>query len=155
MNSQTNVKIFQMVVKIHQIITQIGGQIQRQQPVYLIDAIGRQSAFHLEFILSAEALVSVVRANFRDIGPGARKIERGEFVIQDSASKIDVDLARPWEVCFRPGQHVVMCMVFESTRDWNICCPKCKDVHPENISKDEDIEWYVLCSVHFLSIFLN
>tara|TARA_R110002060_G_scaffold3785_13_gene5840 strand:- start:545 stop:715 length:171 start_codon:yes stop_codon:yes gene_type:complete len=54
MNSQTNVKIFQMVVKIHQIITQIGGQIQRQQPVYLIDAIGRQSAFHLEFILSAE-----------------------------------------------------------------------------------------------------
>lgn len=33
----------------------IPGQIDRQQPIYFIDALGRSSPFHLEFVRSPEA----------------------------------------------------------------------------------------------------
>jgi hypothetical protein len=53
-NSQTNVQIFQVVLNLQNIVTRIPGQIERQQPVYFIDALGRHQPFHLEFIMSAE-----------------------------------------------------------------------------------------------------
>ncbi|KAH7348566.1 hypothetical protein BKA65DRAFT_500844 [Rhexocercosporidium sp. MPI-PUGE-AT-0058] len=138
---QTNVQIFQIVIKIQDIITRIPGQVERQQPVFFVDALGRHMAFHLEFVLSAEALTSVLRSNFKSIGPGARKIEKGEFVIQDSSTKIDVDLTKPWETCFRPGQHADMSMVFKSKEAWNICCPKCRNENTDNFAMDKYIEW--------------
>jgi hypothetical protein len=53
-NSQTNVQIFEVVLNLQNIVTRIPGQVERQQPVYLIDAVGRHQPFHLEFIMSAE-----------------------------------------------------------------------------------------------------
>jgi len=88
-------------------------------------------------------LTAVLRSNFRNVGPGARKIERGEFVIQDAVTKLDVDLTLPWEACFRPGQHVVMSMVFNSAKASNISCPNCHDNNGDKVAQDEDIEWYV------------
>jgi hypothetical protein len=52
---QTNVQVFQVVLDIQKIITRIPGQVDQQQPVYLIDALGKSSSFHLEFVRSAEA----------------------------------------------------------------------------------------------------
>lgn len=49
-----NVKVFQIVLEIQQVVTRIPGQVERQQPVYLLDALGKTSPFHLEFIRSAE-----------------------------------------------------------------------------------------------------
>ncbi|KAG4442391.1 hypothetical protein IFR05_002093 [Cadophora sp. M221] len=120
---QTNVQIFQIVIKIQDIITRIPGQVERQQPVFFVDALGRHMAFHLE-----------------NIGHGAKKIEKGEFVIQDSSTKIDVDLTKPWETCFRAGQHADMSMVFKSKEAWNMSCPNCRDENSDNFAKDEDIE---------------
>ena len=51
---RTNVKVFQIVLEIQQQITRIPGQVKFQQPVYLIDALGKSSPFHLEFIRSPE-----------------------------------------------------------------------------------------------------
>jgi hypothetical protein len=59
-----------------------------------------------------KALVSVLRINFREYGDGAEKIDKGEFVIQDLATKRDIDLGGNWDVCFRPGQTVEMSMTF-------------------------------------------
>jgi hypothetical protein len=36
-------------------------------------------------------LIGVLKVNFRKHGRGAEKIERGEFVIQDSATKRDIE----------------------------------------------------------------
>lgn len=47
-------RIFQVVLNIQSIITRIPGQIERQQPVYLVDALGREKPFFLEFITSVE-----------------------------------------------------------------------------------------------------
>jgi hypothetical protein len=53
--SQTNIQIFQIVLNLQNVITRIPGQLERQQPVYVVDAIGRHMPFLLEFVLSAEA----------------------------------------------------------------------------------------------------
>jgi hypothetical protein len=53
MNNQTNVKIFLVVLNLQNITTQIPAQVERQQPVYFINALNRHMTFYLEFILSA------------------------------------------------------------------------------------------------------
>ncbi|MCJ1415565.1 hypothetical protein MMC32_001897 [Xylographa parallela] len=105
-----NVQIFQKVSRIHSIITTIPGQIERQQPVYLIDALGKYAPFHLEFIRSPEALTAVLKANLSKTGSGPEKIDRGEFALQDTNTKRQIMLTDDWETCFFPGQHVDMSM---------------------------------------------
>jgi hypothetical protein len=106
--------------------------------------------FHLEFVLSAEAssivsipaqpahnlqaLTSVLQANFKNVGSGAKKVRKGEFAIQDAATKMDIDLNSPWETCFTPGQHTEMSMVFSFEREgpelFSLYCPKCGGCQP-------------------------
>ena len=52
--SQTNIRIFQIVLNFQNLLLTIPGQIERQQPVFLIDALGRSCPFHLEFVRSAK-----------------------------------------------------------------------------------------------------
>jgi hypothetical protein len=138
---RTNVNIFHIVLNIQSIITQIPGQVERQQPVHFIDAFGRHTPFNLEFIMSAEAFTNVLRSNFKNIGSGADKIDRGEFAIQDSFKGRDIDLAAAWESCFRPGQHVDMSMVFTSAKNLSQSCPACQEDHGDGFTEDQDIEW--------------
>lgn len=65
-------------------------------------------------------------------------IERGEFVIQDSITKKDINLMSDWDVCFSPGQRVEMSMVFERKIGPTSNCSKCKTVCDD--SSEEDIE---------------
>jgi hypothetical protein len=53
------VKVFQIALEIQQAVTRIPGQVERQQPVYLFDALGKTSPFHLEFVRSAEVSESI------------------------------------------------------------------------------------------------
>ncbi|KAN0098878.1 hypothetical protein V8E51_014541 [Hyaloscypha variabilis] len=135
---QTNIQVFQVVLDIQNIIKRIPGQIDRQQPVYFIDALGKSSPFHLEFVRSAEALVSVLKVNFKKVGHAPEMIERGDFVIQDSATKKDVNLEMDWELCFSPGQRVEMSMVFKRPARPTNTCPTCKA--DCGGSTEEDIE---------------
>jgi hypothetical protein len=56
---QTNIKVFQNVIQILQIVKNIAMNMNDngQKPVYLLDALGRFSPFHLEFIRSAEVSI--------------------------------------------------------------------------------------------------
>ncbi|KAE9377453.1 hypothetical protein N431DRAFT_398375 [Stipitochalara longipes BDJ] len=137
---QTNIQIFRIVLNLQNIITRIPGQVERQQPIYLIDALDRHMPFHLEFILSANALTSVLQSNFQTIGSGAKKIKDGEFVIHDVATKRDINLSSPWESCFAPGQRVVMSMMFNTKKALLLCCPNCKNDNNEQ-GENEDIQW--------------
>ncbi|KAH6617481.1 hypothetical protein F5144DRAFT_393368 [Chaetomium tenue] len=121
---QTNLRVFQMIFDIHQYILQLPAQINRQQPVYMIDAFGKSSPFHLEFVRSAEAFMAILKVNFKSNGP--QKIERGEFVIEDDGTKRDIDLSSDWETCFLSGQRVSMSMVFKRVRNpTTTTCPGC------------------------------
>lgn len=52
-------KVFQIVMQIQRFITTIPAQVERQEPVYLLDALGRTSLFHLEFVRSPEVSSSI------------------------------------------------------------------------------------------------
>lgn len=135
---QTNVRVFQMVLMLQNIITHIPSQVERQQPVFLIDGLGKASPFYLEFVRSAEALIKVLEINFRAY-EADEKILCGDFVIEDTISKQDIDLDKPWELCFFPGQRVEMSMLFHHSNFSNCICPKCGT---SSISHhDEENEW--------------
>lgn len=135
-----NVRVFQVVLNIQELLMAIPGQVERQQPVYLNDALGRYSPFHLEFIKCPEALISVLSINFKWLGAASKKIQNGEFTIHDSRTKRDIDLSRPWDECFLPGQHVEMSMVYDRLAGSGMSCPKCHHTYLDR----EDREWYVL-----------
>ncbi|KAI9736967.1 MAG: hypothetical protein M1834_000556 [Cirrosporium novae-zelandiae] len=133
----SNVQILQVVLDIQTSIMHIPRQIERQQPVYMIDALRKPSPFYLEFVRSAEALIAVLRVNFKKFG-AAEKIDRGEFVIQDTCSKREIDLSQDWEMCFLPGQRVDMSMVFNSTTGADNTCPNCREI--SNGAADKEVE---------------
>ena len=106
-----NVQIFQAVVQLQSIVTQIPGQVERQQPVFLIDALGKPSPFHLEFIHSTKALAAVLADNFEKTGV-AKRIQNGNFVIKDRLTGQTINAATDWDHSFFPGQKLEMLIVF-------------------------------------------
>jgi hypothetical protein len=131
-----------MIFDIHQYILRVPSQVNRQQPVYMIDAFGRESPFHLEFIRSAEALISILKVNVKSARSGPRMIEFGQFVIEDDGTKRDIDLADDWETCFSPGQRVSMSMVFKYGKDRAMpACPGCGT--ESGSAADQEVIWYV------------
>ncbi|CAI6342518.1 unnamed protein product [Periconia digitata] len=114
---ETNLRVFQMIYDIQLFVTHIPGQVQRQQPVYLIDAFNKESPFHLEFVRSADALLAVLKANYNDSG----LIDRGQFLIEEVGSQRLIDLSQNWDSCFYPGQRVAMSMILSTIE------PRCTD----------------------------
>jgi hypothetical protein len=144
---QTNLRVFQMVYDIQLFITRIPGQVQRQQPVYFVDAFNKECPFHLEFVRSAEALLAVLKVNFKNSGVGPKMIDRGDFVIEESGSNHIIDITREWETCFYPGQRVAMSMIWRKKEQTSSAstCPRCSRSHEG--SRDNEIIWYVWQSI--------
>ncbi|KAL2066145.1 hypothetical protein VTL71DRAFT_2216 [Oculimacula yallundae] len=136
---ELNMKTFQAVIDMHNIISYIPRQ---RRVVFFLDALGEHMTFDLGFIQSAEALTSVLRSNLKNIGSGARKIDKGEFAIKDLATDRDVNLELPWKTCFIPGQRVAMSMIFKSSnyKEDVLCCPQCSDSNEDTRDYDQDIE---------------
>ena len=51
---QLTFRIYFMVLEIHRHLLALPPQVEQNAPVTLIDAFGRRSPFHLEFVRSAE-----------------------------------------------------------------------------------------------------
>ncbi|CAI6231579.1 unnamed protein product [Periconia digitata] len=136
---QTNLQIFQAVRSIHDMLVRVPQGIERQQPVYMIDALGKTSPFHLEFVRSADTLRAVLKSNFEKVPSGLRKIENGEYVLYNQATGRRIDLTKDWDMCFLPGQRIEMRMVFDWTTRKRGLCPSCQTRCPR-IKGKRDIE---------------
>lgn len=147
---QTNLRVFQVVHDIQLFIFRIPGQVQRQQPVYLIDPFNRESPFHLEFVRSREALLAVLKVNLKESGCGPAMVDRNEFAIEELGTQNSVDLTRPWESCFYPGQRVAMSMIFKRPRRIvKSSCPRCGKDHQESTGKEITC---IVCGIIFRRI---
>ena len=135
---QTMARIFATVLQIQRDMEQIPPQVQRQQPVFLLDACGRSAPFHLEFISSAEALIAVLAIKFERFGAG-EAVRRRDFALEYTGTKRDIDLRRDWELCFTPGQRVEMSMIFRGAPLETTTCPRCRSFCEAGL--DLDIEW--------------
>ncbi|KAH8173009.1 hypothetical protein LIA77_07264 [Sarocladium implicatum] len=103
---KTNLRVFRMVVDIHQVVLSIPAQVHRQKPIVMTDPLGRISPFHLEFIRSKEALLAVLQDNLKSTRVGPMMIQDGNFSIRDNETKRDIRLDDDWNNVFHPGQSV-------------------------------------------------
>ncbi len=134
---KTNLQIYDIILNMQANLPQ---QMERQQPVSFLDACGRLSLVHLEFITSAEAFLAVLKIRFQDAG--LRKIEKGQFALEETRSKRRIDLRRPWHTCFLPGQKIDMSMIFSRLESAKVTCPGCQ--HEATSQTTEDVEWYAV-----------
>lgn len=138
------VQVFTMVGQIHSAVISVPAQVLWQKPVEFWDPFGRLRPFHLDLVKSREHLLSFLMVdmeqagcnendkalfrsgsyNFSELRPGDIWFGRG------------INLDRPWEQCFYPGQTVAMTMVHHVDVELNI----------EQISCDK-VEWYVIPSL--------
>jgi hypothetical protein len=73
---------------------------------------------------------------------GSDLVRRGRYVLQDSVTSSDLNQAIPFHLVTRPGQKIVMTMVFHSGyQDKANTCPRCATVTMS--SGGQDINWYV------------
>ena len=132
-----NIRVFQIFCAF---MTRIPSQVEGQQPVYMIDGLGRSCSIPLDFIRCKEALISVLAINFSKVGAEAR-IEQGQFVIEDSLTKQDIDLDVDWDLCFFPGQHVEMSMIFQQKHKSESECPQCHTNSEMGIEANPTSHW--------------
>ena len=133
---QQNQLLLSMLEERQDRLLKLPAQIERQQPVYLRDALDKDAPFHLEFVRSAEALLCVLRINLAHTRAGPEKLDRGEFSITASGSNRPINLSQPWEACFFPGQRVGMSMLFYLPRRPAWSCPACSECHHEYSIKE-------------------
>jgi hypothetical protein len=116
-----------------------------QEPFILEDALGRITPVHLQFISSWEAFDAVLETRFKGVN-GSRKVLQKEYALQEHSTGKDIEMSRPWEQSFLPGQKINMCMIFTKTSakgSLNIpTCPGCNK--PSDKSTESTIQWYVL-----------
>ncbi len=93
-----------------------------------------------------QALTAVLKSNMRNTKIGPRKIDRGEFVIQETSTKRDIDLASDWDLCFLPGQRVEMSMIFQHPGHYYRTCPSCHTTTSGSGIEDVDCQ---ACGINF------
>ncbi|KAN0122404.1 hypothetical protein V8E51_000730 [Hyaloscypha variabilis] len=113
-----DIRVCQSVLEYQDLVTRIPGQIEHQQPVYLLDAMGRRLSIHLEFIKSAQDFVGFLKSHFNYIGNACQKIDRGQFILENWNTDQILDKDTDWStslspVCpqdslSKPGIHVGM-----------------------------------------------
>jgi hypothetical protein len=87
-----------------------------------------------------QALIAVLKINFKKLEGAVEKIENREFAIQDSNTKYDIDLITDWDMCFFPGQRVEMSIYFdECMNHTHSGCPKCYE--DCSCAFKSDVEW--------------
>ncbi|KAI4130853.1 MAG: hypothetical protein LQ338_001530 [Usnochroma carphineum] len=101
-------------------------QVFLQKPVTILDACGKVSAFHLEFINCAEAFLAVMKIRFQQYGVslrGIKMLDESCFILQDH--KRTLDLSKPWSQVLRPSQKLNMSMLFHRNSPLSVC-PACQ-----------------------------
>ena len=112
--------------------TAVPPQVLLQQPVILLDPFGKISPFHLDFIDSSDCFMAVLKARFSKAGitsAGLSKLEKGDFLMQDTQRRRPIDLTNNWTSVFRPGQNVDMSMVFHRFACPRSTCPLCLEIN--------------------------
>lgn len=124
-----------------QLQVELPPQVPLQKPITLLDACGKVSAFHLDFISCSEAFLAVLKIRFQQYGVedrGIQMLDDSQFVLEDHKGKLD--LSRPWSKVLKPSQKVHMSMVFRDNIS-SSTCPACQMVNGNNL--ESRIEWYV------------
>jgi hypothetical protein len=81
---------------------------------------------------------NILLAHFRTL-TGERKIQKGEFEIEDSISGSTLTRTSPWSQICKPGRKIDMSMIFKDIDKTSINCPRCDTLSKEK--KGVQVEW--------------
>ena len=84
-----------------------------------------------------QAFIAVLKIRFKDLG--LRKVETGQFSLEDTLRKKALDLNEPWARTIRPGQHIGMSMFIRLRESPTTNCPSCGQENQG--SNTEDVHW--------------
>ena len=108
-----------------------------QEPFVLEDSHGRVKPIYMDCINSWDAFHAWLDVQFRGLH-GHKSVRDKGYVLHEAATNRDIELGRPWELAFLPGQKIVMCMIIVDYID-SICCPQCFLDSP--VPYDAEIKW--------------
>ena len=94
-----------------------------QEPFVLEDSHGRIKPIYMDCINSWDAFHAWIDVQFRELH-GHKLVRDKDYVLHEEAVNRDIELGRPWESAFLPGQKIVMCMIIVDYTD-ALCCPQC------------------------------
>lgn len=145
-----NIATYHAVVSIQAALPSRLERVLIEEPFILEDPIGRIAPVHLQFVTSWEAFHAVMEKRFFNL-QGFRKLQQRKYVLQDRATRREIDQARPWRRAFLPGQRVEMAFIFQSgdeedSNATNTTCPACQT--PSESTSDTEIHcqncsiWY-------------
>ncbi|UKZ74466.1 hypothetical protein TrVFT333_002135 [Trichoderma virens FT-333] len=109
-------------------------------PVLVIDSRGCRLPFHLETVDSKELFVEILKHRFKDLG--TKKIERGEWALENQHSGQRLDLSKDWQSIIKPNQVLRMSMIFRRRNKGSKKCPSCGLRNP-GLSSDT-VQWYAI-----------
>jgi hypothetical protein len=105
--------------------------------VILIDAFDQPLPFHLETVNYKAILMAILQERYKDAG--LQKLRSEEYAIEDTIIDQDIDLDRPWHLCFRAGDRKAMSFEFPDLASSEKACPLCQH---EYVGEDAQlIKW--------------
>ncbi|KIN03095.1 hypothetical protein OIDMADRAFT_27555 [Oidiodendron maius Zn] len=115
----------------------------KQDPMTLEDALGRLFMIPLDIVVSWETFEEHLESLFQ-ICPGAKKVQRREYAIEDGLTRTAFSRSRPWSLFSRPGRMVEMSMIFKGRSNARVVCPTCNTISQEK--KGTLIKWHVIAT---------
>ncbi|KAF2967256.1 hypothetical protein GQX73_g6345 [Xylaria multiplex] len=121
---------------------QVGDKINKSQPVFFEDALGRSIELPREFCVSKEGL------------PGHDKVVKNQYHLEDPAGTTIIS-ADAWHLKVTAGATIAMTLLFqlaaEAIGSTSQICPKCNTVNIKPDSQQGMTKWYVtLCPYYTL-----
>ncbi|KAN0111055.1 hypothetical protein V8E51_007442 [Hyaloscypha variabilis] len=118
-----------------------------EEPIVFVDAFGKQTRFHPDFVYSPAILESWLKHRFKEVG--YEKILNGEYALEDMKTKRQINFSRDWQTQLYPGMCLGMDMIYKRHQDQLNSCPGCQLEYLG--TADENIEC-ANCGVHFRRI---
>jgi hypothetical protein len=138
-----NLAIYREVVAIRSSFSTRVDRTLCEDPFILEDAIGRIAPVHLRFINSWQAFDAVMEIRFQG-KQRLLKIQKKEYVLQETATKLEISRLAEFSNAFLPGQKILMALVFKEKSNSeelksDAQCPRCQttSTEPANV----DILW--------------
>lgn len=89
----------------------------------------------------SQMLDNILVSHFQTL-PGKKKVQNGEFEIEDSVTRDKLTREIPWSEFSRPGRKIDMSMIFKDVAKTSVVCPKCDTIAKEK--KGVQVEWLVI-----------
>ncbi|KAH8820125.1 hypothetical protein F5884DRAFT_744486 [Xylogone sp. PMI_703] len=124
------------------------GGCWKQAPVSLEDAMGFVIPIPLELVNPWDMFDTIIAKRFEK-HPGHRKIQRGEFAIEEDSTGREVSRMLDLTMCLRPGQKIDTSVIFSKGDADSNHCPRCR---AKSAASSEARTQYSSCQMWFQRI---